>query len=70
MTKTYRVSRINAEEANLSHLPERTFRYATDADVNQVRAQVKATIEVGSSDWISVREVASVSSLAMVLTNY
>jgi hypothetical protein len=57
MTKTYRVSRINAEEANLTHMPERAFRYATEETVNEVRRAMRADIEVGSSDWIHVREV-------------
>lgn len=70
MTKTYRVSRINADEANGTYLPERTFRYATASTVNEVRQAMRATIEPGSSDWITVCEAAGISALAVILTNY
>lgn len=55
-TKTYRVSRINAEESYL-RLVERSFRTADDDSVNRVRAAMRADIEDGSSDWITVREI-------------
>jgi hypothetical protein len=56
-TTTYRVSRINAEEANLTYTPERAFRYATEETVNEVRRAMRADIEAGSSDWIHVRAI-------------
>lgn len=56
-TTTYRVSRINAEESNLTYQPERTWRTATEENVNQVRQAMRADIEAGSSDWIRVREI-------------
>lgn len=57
MTKTYRVSRINAEEANLNHRPVRTSQDATEENVNEVRQAMRAQIEPGSSDWITVQEI-------------
>jgi hypothetical protein len=56
-TQTYRVSRINADEMNLTYTPERAFRTATEETVNQVRAAMRADIEPGSSDWITVRAI-------------
>lgn len=58
MTKTtaYRVSRINAETSYLRTY-ERSFRIADEDTVNEVRRQMRADIEPGSSDWITVREI-------------
>lgn len=55
-TTTYRVSRINAETSYLYEY-ERCFRVADENTVNEVRRQMRADIETGSSDWIRVREI-------------
>lgn len=55
----YRVSRVDASSnrAGTIHIPEHSFRIADEDTVNQVRAEMRADIEPGSSDWIVVRQI-------------